>query len=1052
MLSLYYRSPRLLVLTVALILVSGLSSYQVMPRLEDPVLRNRVSTVTTRLPGAGAERVEALVTEKLESKIREIEQVRRIDAQSRSGLSYIVIELHEFVTDVDEVWSRVRNKVDDARPELPAQASEPELETPDFKAYAMIVALVWQHDEEPDYGILRRNAEQLEDLLLGVPGTEKTEVYGDPEEEIVVEVQADRLATLGLTAQDIAAQLRASDAKVTAGQMRGARDNLLLEIDSELDSLARIARTPVRYAKDGPVVPLGDIAEIRQTIAQPPSELAIINGRPAVVVGAMVQKRERIDRWTAKSLRTIEEFSQRLSGGLTVEPVFIQNRYVETRLFDLLANLLFGAVAVVAVMVVMMGWRSALIVGSALPLTALLVLSGLRLLGIPIQQMSVTGLVIALGLLIDNAIVMVDNVRERLRGGLTGEQAVRTSVRHLAVPLFGSTLTTALAFMPLALLPGGAGEFVGAIAVSVILAIFGSFVLSLTVIPALTAWADRLPSRHADHRWWNQGISSRALVAGYRRTLEFVFGRPVRGILLGMLLPLIGYAAFPQLTEQFFPPSDRDQARVQLKLASHASIQRTLQRVGEVRDHLLADPNVERVDWFLGRSAPAFYYNMLGTLEHASYYAEAMVTFASNDSVPATIRRLQRGLDESFPGTLALVKQLEQGPPFEAPVEVRLYGPDLDVLRAKGEQLRGMLAEIPTVTHTAAGLTQSVPQLALRVDEEQARLSGLDHVSIADHLNTTLEGAVGGSVLQGTEQLPVRVRVDQTARGQYSRIVSLNLQPPRAHGETPSLVPLETIADVALTPELATIPRRDGQRVNVVQAYIAAGVLPGEVLAMFQESLARSDFQLPGGYRFEYGGEAAERNDAVNNLMANVTPLLVIMLATLVLSFSSFRLAGVIGAVGGLSVGLGMAMLWLFGYPFGFMAIIGTMGLVGVAINDSIVVLAALREDSRAWQGDAQAVGDVVVRSTRHVMATSFTTMAGFMPLLLDGGPLWPPLAITIAGGVLGATLLALYFTPSAYLLVMGRVRCARSMIDERSSRCCKDAPNRQPQLELVEA
>ncbi len=439
---------------------------------------------------------------------------------------------------------------------------------------------------------------------------------------------------------------------------------------------------------------------------------------------------------------------------------------------------------------------------------------------------------------------------------------------------------------------------------------------------------------------------------------------------------------------------------------------------------------MQTVDWYLGRSAPPFYYNMLSNLENASYYAEAMVTLRSGNGAVGVLRRLQEQLDAALPGTLALVKQLEQGPPFEAPVEVRLYGPDLDVLRVKGEQLRSMLAGLQHVTHTSAGLTQASPKLALQVDEEQARLAGLDHTSIARHLHATLEGAVGGSVLEGTEELPVRVRVGSRTRGDFGQIASLNLPSTPSALPGSAGVPLETLARITLTPETASIPRRDGQRVNVVQAHLRAGVLPQQVLEDLQHQLARSGFALPTGYRFEFGGESAERNTAVQDLMANVVPLMVAMMAALVLSFRSFRLAGVIAAVGTLSVGIGMFLLWLFGYPFGFMAIIGTMGLVGVAINDSIVVLAALREDPQARTGELTAVRDVVLRSTRHVLATSLTTMAGFLPLVLGGGGLWPPLAVTIAGGVLGATVLALYFTPSAFLLVMFPARACRGICD----------------------
>ncbi len=544
MLSLFYRSPRLLILTMALILVSGLSSLHVMPRLEDPILVNRVAQVTTVLPGAGAERVEALVTERLEEAVREIEEVRRVDSRSRAELSYLVIELNEDVTAVDEVWSRVRNKIDDATASLPVESQPPEFETPDFKAYSLLVALRWQAESPVDYGILRRNAEVLEDVLRAVPGTEKTELYGAPDEEIVVEVDADQMAQLGLTTSAIAARLRASDAKVTAGQYRGNRDTLLLEVDSQLDSVARVARTPIQTASDGRVTALGDVALVRKGVTDPPSELAIIGGRGAIVVGAMVRADDRIDRWTGQALAAVDDYAAGLSRGMTVQPVFVQNHYVSSRLLGLLGNLVFGALAVMLVMVLMMGWRSAIIVSAALPLTTLLVLSGLRLMGIPIQQMSVTGLVIALGLLIDNAIVVVDDVRENLRGGCERAAAVRASVRRLGVPLFGSTLTTALAFMPLALLPGGTGEFVAAIGISVMLAIFSSLVLSLTVIPALTARFEGRAAASAGTGFWRHGLSNAWLAARYRRSLDTIFARPWLGMLVGIAVPALGFLCF----------------------------------------------------------------------------------------------------------------------------------------------------------------------------------------------------------------------------------------------------------------------------------------------------------------------------------------------------------------------------------------------------------------------------------------------------------------------------------------------------------------------------
>ena len=1020
--NLFYRNRRLLILVVGTIIVAGLASYQVLPRLEDPELTNRFASVKTILPGADAQRVEALVTEKLEEKIREIEELKLVESQSRVGISTITMELRDDVYEVDEVWSRVRDKIDDAGVELPEDALDPEFEVSDVGAFALILALAWEQDEHPNYAILRRQAEELEQVLRAIPGTEKIETFGYPIEEILVEVLPEQLASTGLTVSSLARQLDASDAKTSAGQYRSDASTFLMEVNSELDSLERIRLTPVNYSGEGRFVSLGNIAQVSKGIRTPPDSLAIVDGLPAVVVAARVLSTTRIDNWAESARSATDDFCDQLPAGIRLVPVFEQSKYVSARMAELGRNLLFGGLAVLVVMFFMMGWRSALIVGLALPLSSLMVLTGLRILGIPIQQMSVTGLIIALGLLIDNAIVTVDEVRHRLKEGAAPADAVAQTARHLAVPLFGSTLTTALAFAPIALMPGPTGEFVNAIAISVILAIFSSLFLALTVVAALSAMGSGTITESGMH-WWNAGFSWSHLTRLYETSLQMALARPVPGIALAVALPLAGFLALPSLTEQFFPPEERNQFQIELELPAHASLNQTLERIQLARAAVMADPEVVRADWFLGESAPSFYYNVIPTRKNMSQYSQAIVTTRSRLRSKVLLRELQAKLDATFPESRVLVRQLEQGAPFDAPVEIRLTGPNVDQLARLGDQVRSILAETPHVLHTVADLTETMPKLALKVDEESARLAGLDNATISRQLDATLEGAVGGSVLEGTEELPVRVRVSSRQRGDLDRITSLDLVSQQTGGKGPAFVPMGALADVELLPEPAIIAHRNGRRVNEVKAHITSGILPAEVVSAFKERLEASGLELPMGYTLDYGGEAAERDDAVGNLFASVAPLLVVMVASLVLAFGSFRLAGLIGVVGFLSVGLGMAMLWLFDYPIGFMAIIGTMGLVGVAINDSIVVLAALREDPQASSGDRDGIRRVVLRSTRHVIATSLTTVAGFAPLVLWGGAFWAPLAITIAGGVAGATLLGLYFVPCAFVMMAGGCR-----------------------------
>ncbi|MEM9412762.1 MAG: efflux RND transporter permease subunit, partial [Planctomycetota bacterium] len=730
-----------------------------------------------------------------------------------------------------------------------------------------------------------------------------------------------------------------------------------------------------------------------------------------------------------------------LPEGVGLELIFDQNRYVENRLSTLLFNLLIGGAAVFVVILLLMGWRNAIVVSSALPLASLMVLSAMRFQGIPVHQMSITGLIIALGLLIDNAIVVVDEVSSKMRAGHSPAQAVTQSVKHLFLPLLGSTLTTAFAFGPIALMPGPAGEFVGSIALNVIVAISSSFFLAMTIVPALAATINQSMTPNGKRTALSDGVYFPKLAAYYSNFIDFVLARPWVGIAAGMFFPVLGLMQASQLEEQFFPPADRDQLHIEVELQPQASVSGTLAIAKQMRQELLQQDNILRVDWFVGESAPTFYYNLIARKRNTSQYAQAIVQLDSADNVSGVIHQLQAKMDRQFPQARVLVRQLEQGPPFDAPVEVRIFGPDLYRLKEIGTEVRQLLVGTPGVLHTRSELDEVLPKIELSVTEEKARAAGLDMASIARQVDAWTEGRIGGSIVEATEELPVRVRLSDSERDNLESLGSVDLVGPvnrqlAQQQDRYSGIPLSSLADIQLKADFGSIPHLAGRRMNEIQCYIPAGVLPSEVLNRFKERLDKSGLEkrLPPGYAILFGGESAKRDEAIGNLMGNVGVLLVLMVATLVLSFGSFRLAGLIGTVGALSVGLGMGSLWLYGFPFGFMAIVGTMGLIGVAINDSIVVLAAIRGDAEAEKGDRAKIRDAVCASTRHIISTSLTTMAGFAPLIIGGGGFWPPLAIAIAGGVGGATILALIFVPSAYIIL----KCPRIAPVE-------SLPNRQP-------
>jgi multidrug efflux pump subunit AcrB len=1060
MFTLFYRNTRLLILTIILIAVWGISSYFALPRLEDPELVSRFAIVKTFFPGADAERVENLVTEKIENKLTEIEEIDQYSSTSRAGSSIIQIDLQDSVSkqEVDAVWSRVRNKIDEVQTELPANITEPELEEGKVKAYALIAGLTWQQDDQPNYGILRRQAEVLKERLEGISGTEEVEILGDPDEEISVEINPQALASYNLTVTELSQQIAQSDSKIAAGQLRGNEQNLLIEVAGELDTLARIRQIPISFGDNGQFVTLQNIGTIRKGITEPANELALINGYPGIAIAVHVESGQKLDLWRKAAQPKIAEFQSELPSSIGLPIIFDQSNYVEARLNNLNINFIFGAVLVLGITVVMMGWRSALIVGTALPLSVLMVLGWMNWLDIPLHQMSITGLIIALGILIDNAIVMVDEMQNRLRQGIKAKAAITDTVKTLTIPLLGSTLTTVIAFLPIALLPGSVGEFVGTIAITVIIAVSSSLFVSLTIIPALTAllnknrnvrWAiptspmeqndnntsvspsPRLPVSSSG--WLQNGVSFPALTRLYQRSLRWTLVQPVLSIFLALLIPMTGFLQMGNLEQQFFPAADRDQLQIELELSSSASLTQTQTLIKQIRQQIINHPEVKDVHWLLGTSIPRFYYNLTNGKEQQANYAQALVQLNSLASA-SLAQKLQTELDQAFPSARTIVRQLEQGPPFDAPIEMRIYGSNLATLQALGEAARQTLVQIPDITHTRASLDEIQPQLQLQVDEEQARLAGLDRTTIAQQLDTTLEGAVAGSVLEATEELPVRVRLGNRDRANLSQISSLDLRATSSNRNSNqnnplSTVPLDSLGKVQVKPELAQVTHYNGQRVNTVQAFLKAGVLPAEILSQFQAKLAESNFVLPPGYSYEFGGEAEEQNEAMSGLVSTVGVLIIIMIAVLVLSLRSFQLAAIIGIVAIASGGLGIFSVWLFGYPFGFNPIIGTVGLIGIAVNDSIVVLDAISNHPVAKTGNPKAIQQVVLHSTRHVLTTTLTTMIGFIPLLLFGGEFWQPLAIAIAGGILGATFIALYFVPPAYYLLKSQSKRDKSIV-----------------------
>lgn len=1009
---------------ILLVLVaSGLSALLSLGRQEDPTVTNLFATITTSFPGADPGRVEALVTAELEAELREIEEVDVVTSVSRQGVSVISVELIETIDEarIEQVWSEARDAVADAQRTFPAGVQPPEFDAEGISAYSAVIAVAAEHPDVPP-ALLTRHSEALADRLRGVPDTRAVDLFGVGEEEVLVAVDPAAAAALGLTAEAISAAIRAADGKVQAGRVQSPRTDLAIAISGEVEALDRLRDVVLRDGHGGSVVRLDDIAEVTRGPRRPAEERALSDGRAAVLVGVLAQDGVQIDRWMGWLREDLADGAAAVPVGIAEELVFDQSRYTLDRLAEVGGNLALGVALVVGVLFVTLGLRAAAIVALVLPVVSLATLASMNAIGLPIHQMSVTGLIVALGLLVDAAIVMSDEIAQRLHAGCTRETAVRQSVRRLVAPLLASTLTTVLSFTPMILLPGPAGDFVGAIAIAVVLMLFWSLLVALTVTPALAGWL--LPAA-SGQGFLASGLRPGPLGRVFAASIRWSVANPLRSVSLALILPAMGFASLPALTAQFFPGVDRDQFYIEVEMPPGSAISETAAAVDRIDALLAADDRIVRRYWTLGRSAPVFYYNIVTGRSQEPGYAQGMVTTRSAEATAALVPALQERLDRQVAGARVIVRALVQGPPVSAPVELRLVGPDTGELRALGETARAIVADLDTVTQVRTSMGAGAPQVRFDIDEGETRLLGLNLTDVARQLDAALVGVTGGSLVEGTELMPVRVRLGDGVRADLAAIADLPILPPdaaalAAAGQMP-VVPLSELATLRLEPAEPVVTRRNGERMNLVQAYLVPGVLPEEALQAVRNDLAAADFSLPPGYRMEIGGDSDARSSTLNNLLASVGIIVTLTVATIALTFDSFRLTAIALVVCGLSAGLSMLSLAVLQHPFGINAIIGVIGSIGVSVNAAIIILTGLQANRAAAAGDPAAMAQVVTGSSRHIVSTTLTTFGGFLPLILAGGGFWPPFATSVAGGVLLSTVVSFYFTPAMFALVFPR-------------------------------
>jgi len=1012
------RNSRVLILLVALLLSLGLLSFLKVPKLEDPHLNNRNGIILTPFPGAQAKRVESLVTEKLERLVSKVEEIKHINSTSRPGISSIQIELKEEVVNTEAIWSKVRDEISNAQGLLPQGAGPISFDdTRGAKAFTYLLSLSLKTELENPYPYLNRLALDLENLWRAIPGTENVQRFGVNPEEVQFDLDPSTLQSFGLSYEDIIYSIAQHNPRVPSGLVNSSKQRLLIELNGAFESLQELLEIPLFKSGSPPsqiaAIRLGDVANIKRTVADPAPRVALVNGEVSVVIGARMHHETQITSWTKKIMEAQQRYLEIHKHSIEATVLFKQLDYTSERFQDLGINLLIAVFNVTLCLFFLMGIHSALVVAFSLPLTICAVLLGFLLTDIALHQISVTGVVLALGLLIDNAIVIADEIRKFHAKGLSALESGIQAVRHLQAPLLGSTMTTVLSFMPIVLMNGNSGEFIGSIGSSVVYSLLASLLLSLTLVAAFqTMSLERFGGKKMSSHWFYTGFQSEFLSYKARRVIRWVVSNPIKAIMIALVPSIAGFLSTPLLKHQFFPPSNRSQFQLEVRLHKNSSLEYTKKTMLAIQEHLLSKyPNL-KIHMYMGDSAPSVYYNQLMRVDGDPSYAGAVLELSSLEETSRELPKIQESLNLEFPGTQIIVRRFGQGPPFESPIELRIYGFELDKLVQLGEKFQQRMGSVQDVLSTRVTLSRNQYKYQLTGENEELHRVGYGLREFAQNFQNFSAGKAAGTLMEESEEVSLRVQITKGQRESIDGLLNQRL----SRGSSGEWFDPQGITKLDLESDYSSITRRDQMRCLIIYGYGRDGVLASILQNRFQRIIDESPVVLPSGYKIEFGGETEQSKNTIANLLSTVLVLSMAMILVLMLAFKSYRKVFLIACIAFLSVGIGILPIAYSSFPFGFTSVLAIAGLIGLALNDGIVVLHEI--DSSNTGREIKGIVDAVLGCMRHVIATSATTVGGFLPLLISGDNFWGPMALIMSVGIFGATLLAIVFVPASYVLL----------------------------------
>ena len=1025
--------------------VIGLFSYTRLGQSEDPPFTFKVMVVRAEWPGASATEMAGQVTDKIEKALQDIDELDVLRSYSRHGeaMVFVLAKDHIASSRMPDIWYQVRKKVGDIAHTFPHGVIGPIFNDEFGDTYGNIFALVGE-DFEPAQ--LKRHAEAIRAELLRVPDVAKVSFFGEQAQRVYVELSNTRLAALGLRVQDVMAVLAAQNAVSGAGFFETAEARVWLRPSGAFASLEQIADTVLRVGERS--VRLGDVAEISRGYADPPGERMRFMGQAAFGIGVSMSAGGDIVALGRDLDRVVTRISAQLPVGLSLERVTDQPRAVRESVSEFVKVLIEAVVIVMAVSLLTLGIRTGVVVLVIIPVVLAITFLFMHVFHIGLHKISLGALIIALGLLVDDAIIAVEMMASKMEQGWDRVRAASFAYVSTAMPMLSGTLVTAAGFLPIAMAASSTGEYTRSIFQVTVIALLVSWFAAILFVPYLGFYLlpehsrDGAPKQGRVRRWLGRlrsggqpAVPAQAVKHDENALYHTPFYRALRRlvdacvrhrwwvIVATLALFVLSLQVFVRhVPQQFFPDSTRPELLVDLRLTEGVSHHATEQAVRRIEAFLDAQDGVENYVAWLGGGSPRFYLPLDQQLPQTSFAQFVVLT----TGVEAR-ERLRAALIELFAQApvelLGVVNRLENGPPVGFPLQYRVSGPEVDVLRATAHRVAALMRDNPHLSNVHLDWEEPSKTVRLRVDQDKARLLGLSSSDIAGLLNTSLQGRVVTQYREGSET------IDVVLRGAAPERASLGLLPdlaiPLGNGRS---VPLEQVATAEYGFEPGVIWRRDRLPAMTVRASLYGTVQPAVVVQQLADEVARLRASLPLGYRLEVGGAVEESAKGGESVAAGGPVFVLTVLTILMLQLQRFSLVLMVV----LTAPLGMigvtAFLLLFDRPFGFVAMLGTIALSGMIMRNSVILVDQIRQDLESGRSEWDAIVESTVRRFRPIMLTAAAAILAMIPL--SRSAFFGPMAVAIMGGLTVATLLTMLFLPALYA-AWYRVRRAPGEIAE---------------------